>query len=354
MEPIKKFREEINKIDKRIIELIQKRAILSRKIGEEKRKRGESVYSPERENWLLKRLKNLNLSPLPAEGVQNIFREIISLCRRLEAPLKIAYLGPEATFTHLAAQKHFGSSTQFIPLKSIGEVFLEVEKLRANFGVVPVENTIEGAVAHTLDCFLQSPLKICAEAIIAVRCHLLSRVKKEEIKKVYSHPHSLAQCRRWLEENLPYVKIEEVPSTGFAAKLAAREKGAAAIAGEVAAQAYGLKIVEENIQDKGESLTRFLIIGREIPEPSGEDKTSVVFSLKDEVGALYNMLLPFKKYRINLTMIESRPSREVLWDYYFFLDMEGHIKEERIKKALEEVKEKCVFLKVLGSYPRAI
>jgi len=293
----------------------------------------------------------LNKGPLPAASLEAIYREIMSSSLALEKPLKVAYLGPEATFTHLAALKRFGSQVQFVACEGIADVFLEVEKGRADYGVVPIENSIEGAVSHTLDMFVDSDLKICAQVILDVSHYLLANCPREKIKRVYSHPQVFGQCRHWLQENLPGIENINMSSTTAAARAAAKESRSACIASLLAARVYKLKVVARDIEDSSYNVTRFLVIGNTAPAPTGLDRTSVIFSIKDKVGALHDMLVPFKKFKINLTKIESRPSKKKAWDYYFFVDLKGHSYEPKVRKALVELESKCRFLKVLGSYP---
>jgi chorismate mutase/prephenate dehydratase len=265
--------------------------------------------------------------------------------------LRIAYLGPAATFSHQAAIKKFASSTKYIPCESIKDVFLEVERETANFGVVPIENSIEGAINYTLDMFVDSDLKICSQILLNISHNLLSKFPKESINKIYSNPQVFGQCRSWLENNLSKAELIDVTSTTKAAQIASKEKGSASIGSLLAAKEYGLKIIAKAIEDNPHNITRFLVIGKTSAAPTKNDKTSIMFSIKDSIGALHDMLVPFKKYKINLTKIESRPSKKKTWDYYFFVDLKGHINDPKINKALKELEDKCKFLKVLGSYP---
>ena len=347
------LRRQISQIDKEILKLLNQRARIAVKIGQQKKKKGLSPYQPSREKAVLDSLLQENKGPLSSESLKNIYGEILSASRKLQQPLTIAYLGPEATFTHQAAKQKFGSASCYKHLRSIGEVFWDVEKEGSDMGVVPVENSIEGVETHTLDMFVESDLKICAEIFLPVSHCLLSRAKKGEIRVIYSHPQALAQCRGWIQENLPHAELKEVYSTAQAARLAARRKNSAAIASQLASKLYDLPLIEKNIEDSLGNVTRFLVIGKQESKPAaGESKTSLLFSLKDRVGALHDSLKPFAKYKINLTKIESRPSKRKLWEYYFFVDFAGHWQEKRAQKALEELKESCTFLKVLGSYPR--
>lgn len=349
---INKLREEINKIDDKILNLLNKRAKVAITIGRNKEKRGISVYMPHRERDVVNSLIKKNPGPLSSEVLKNIYREIISASLNIQKKLTIAYLGPEATYTHEAATKKFGLSSDYIPLINMKEIFSAVEKDIADFGVVPVENSTEGVITHTLDMFIESDVKICDEILLPISHYLLSMSKKRAIKKVYSKDQALAQCSMWLQKNLPRVPLKEVYSTAQAVKLAAKEKFSAAIASQLASRLYNLPIVAKNIEDFSVNVTRFLVIGKEPGKPTGNDKVSLIFSLKDRVGALYSSLEPFYKHKINLTKIESRPSKIKLWEYYFFVDLEGHCEEKRVKKAIEELKPLCTFLKVLGSYPK--
>ena len=346
---LSKLRKQIDDIDKEIVKDLNRRAQLSLKIGKIKKKAGVSTYSPDRESDVYKNVINQNKGPLSNESIQAVYREVMSGTLSIEGPIAVAYLGPVATFTHLASIKKFGSSVEYVPLNSITEVFLEVEKGRADYGVVPIENSIEGAVTHTLDMFVESDLKICSEISLEIVHNLLGKGGK--ITKVYSKDHVFGQCRIWLEANLPKVELVEVTSTTKAAEIVAEEKNAACIASSLAAECYGLKVLAKSIQDYSHNVTRFLVIGRTEPKPTKHDKTSIMFSIKDKVGALHDMLVPFKKNKLNLTKIESRPSKRRAWDYYFFVDLVGHYEDANVKKALRELEKQTKFIKVLGSYP---
>jgi len=348
------LRRQIDAIDDQILDLLNQRARLVIAVGKAKTDSRGDFYVPSREQAIHARLSAANPGPFPEEGVRRVFREIISASLSLEQPLKVAFLGPQGTFTHVAAMQQFGFSAQLVPIKSIPSIFDEVGRNRANYGVVPVENSNEGVVSHTLDMFMESDLKIIAEVLIEVSHDLLSRSGKiEDVRKVISHPQALGQCRAWLEENLPDVPLVDVASTAQAAQLAAEDEGVAAIASEAAATLYGLRAVKHRIEDNPNNFTRFLVIGRQMPDPGGADKTSIMFSVRDEPGILYRMLEPFSKRGINLSKIESRPMKGRAWEYIFFLDLEGHIRDERIASAIEELHQYCQFLKVLGSYPKA-
>ncbi|WP_027715092.1 prephenate dehydratase [Desulfuromonas sp. TF] len=347
------LRKQIDSIDDQILDLLNRRAGVVIEVGKTKTGESKEFYVPSREMAIYERLTSKNTGPFPAEAVRRVFREIISASLSLEQPMKVAFLGPQGTFTHAAAMKQFGFSAQLVPQKSIPAVFDEVQRGRAHYGVVPVENSTEGAVSHTLDMFMESEQKINAEILLEISHFLLSRTGRfEDIRKVVSHPQPLAQCRKWLEENLPDIPLIDVGSTALAAQTAAEDESAAAIASEMAASLYGLQIVKERIEDNPNNFTRFLVIGRKTPERSGRDKTSVMFSVKDEPGILYRMLEPFSKRGINLSKIESRPMKKKAWEYIFFLDMEGHIEEDSVRAAVDELKGYCQFIKVLGSYPR--
>lgn len=348
------LRRQIDAIDDQILDLLNQRARLVITVGKAKEGASSDFYVPSREQAIYARLIAANAGPFPEEGVRRVFREIISASLSLEQPLKVAFLGPQGTFTHVAAMQQFGFSAQLVPIKSIPSIFDEVGRGRANYGVVPVENSNEGVVSHTLDMFMKSELKIIAEVLIEVSHDLLNRTGRlEDIRKVVSHPQALAQCRVWLEENLPDAPLVDVGSTTQAAQLAAEDEGVAAIASEAAATLYGLRAVKHRIEDNPNNFTRFLVIGQQTPEPGGRDKTSIMFSVRDEPGILYRMLEPFSKRGINLSKIESRPMKGRAWEYIFFLDLEGHLRDEQISSAIEELQGYCQFLKVLGSYPKA-
>lgn len=346
------LRKHIDEIDSQILQLLNRRAEVAIEVGRLKSAQNLTFHVPQREEEIYDRLAASNTGPFPSQALRPVFREVISACLSLEHPLRVAYLGPLATFAHLAAMERFGLSAQFLAMRSIAEVFSEVEKDNADYGVVPVENSTEGVVSHTLDMFVDSPLLICGEVVVEAALHLLSRAESlGEVRQIYSHPHALAEARKWLEQHSPRIPVVETSSTGAAAEMAASEPGAAAIASELAASLYDLRILQRRIEDHPNNLTRFLVVGRRAAEASAADKTSVLFSIKDRVGALHRILQPFAAARINLTKIESRPSKKKVWEYVFYLDFEGHASEPRVQQALEALKEECVFLKVLGSYP---
>lgn len=350
---IARLRHKIDQIDSKIVSLLGERAEVVFSVGQEKAKANMDLHVPQREEEIFTRLMLENTGRFPIHAIRPVFREIISACRSLEGPLKLAYLGPEGTFTHLACTRRFGVSAHFVPVRSISDVFAEVEKGNVEYGVVPIENSSEGVVSHTLDTFMESDLKISGEILLEVSHSLLSKSGDlRKVKKIYSHPHAFAQSRKWLEANLLRVPLFEASSTAAAAKLAAKEPTAAAIASELAASLYKLKVISRKIEDTPRNFTRFLIIGKTPAAPTHRDKTSVMFSIKDRVGALYRILEPFAKHQINLTKVESRPSKTKAWEYVFYLDVEGHVADEPVKAALALLKEECLFLKVLGSYPR--
>jgi len=348
---ILEHRKAIDRIDRQLVRLLNERVRHAREIGALKKQHGEEIYAPHRERAVLERICRLNPGPLPQENLRAIYREIMSGALALEKPTTIAYLGPEATFTHQAALQRFGTSVSYLPLKTIADVFAEVTKRRADYGVVPVENSTEGVVTHTLDMFMDSDLKIVAQIVMPISQCLLSRGPRARIRRLYIHPQSLAQCRDWLRKNLPDVEIIETASNARSAELAAREKNAAAVAGLLAAEKYGLPVLEHNIQDSADNATRFLVLGRQCPPPTGHDRTSLMFCIADKPGALHGAIAPFRRYRINMTKIESRPSKRKAWQYYFFVDCDGHAAEPKVARALEELGRHCVFVKVLGSYP---
>lgn len=347
------LRAKIDEVDDKILELLEKRAAIVKKVGEIKKKLNSSFYVPYREEEIVKRLQKKARGSFPKKAIRPVFREIISACLSLEKNLKVAFLGPTATFTHEAALKYFGQAAQYLPARTISEIFDEVYKGRADLGVVPVENSTEGIVSYTLDMFLKYDLNVCGEIILPItHCLISSHSKREDVRKIYSHPQAFAQCRGWIEKNLPNAVLIDVGSTAEAAELAKKNVYSAAIAGESTAKIYDLKVLERNIQDLTENSTRFLVIGKIEQKKTGSDKTSLLFSIKDQAGALYKMLSPFAKRNVNLTKIESRPIKTKAWEYVFFIDLDGHISEKNVFEAIEELKEMCIFLKVIGSYPK--
>ncbi len=350
---IEVLRSRIDKIDRQLTELLNQRAGLAVAIGERKAKTGRKVYAPDREKRVFQKLAAANQGPLSNKHLQAIFREVISSCLSLEKPLRVTYLGPPGTYSQEAATVQFGSGADLAPVGSIDAIFEEVERGRADYGVVPVENSTEGVVAQTLDRFIPSPLTIKAEILLRVdHCLLMARGRPRRPQRIVSHAQSLAQCRDWLTRSYPDVAIEEVASNAEAARLAARARNTAAIAGRQAAERYGLEIVAENIQDLPNNVTRFLVVSPDAPSPrTGDDKTSVLFAVPHQAGALFKVLELFAKEKINLSTIESRPLRGRAWEYVFFLDLVGHTDAAGMTRALAALEKRALFVKVLGSYP---
>lgn len=348
---VEEIRARIDELDNQIIRLLNERAKAALEIGKIKEQENSHVYAPAREKEIYEKICDKNEGPLPDNSVKAIYKEIISANRSLEKALTVSYLGPEATFTHLAAMQKFGSSTEYLAARTISDVFAAVQKGRADYGIVPIENSTEGIVSHTLDMFMDSDLKISSEIMLEISHNLLSKGSLEQTKKVYSHPQALGQCRKWLEANLPHADLLATSSTTQAADLAAKDPEAAAIANELAADVYGLNLIMKGIEDNSNNYTRFLIIGKSIAQKSGSDKTSIMFSIRHRVGALAEILNAFAKYKLNLTRIESRPSRMQAWEYIFFVDLVGYAEDVNVAQALEEAAEHCIFLKTLGSYP---
>lgn len=348
-----KLRIKIDSLDEEILNLLNQRGDIALEIRKLKMENSVSVYDPVREKLIEDKLKELNKGPLSDASVLNIFREIISACRSLQQPTKVAYLGPQGSFSHQAAYNEFGGSSELLPLGSFEEIFEEVENGRASFGVVPVENTIGGSVGIVLDLLSKSHLQIVAELYERINHFLLSKSgDKKDIKIVASHPQPIAQCGKWLNNNLSGVQILETSSTAEAARLASKKKNMAAIASEHSATIYKLKIIEKNIEENSKNTTRFFVIGNKPNKPTGKDRTSIVFSLKDKPGALQKSFFhPFADANVNLTKIESRPSKESPWEYLFFVDFRGHSEDKIIKVLLKKLEKSCIYLKVLGSYP---
>jgi chorismate mutase/prephenate dehydratase len=352
-------RARIDDVDEQIQRLLNERAKLAQAVGISKTRDGRTVdfYRPEREAQVLRRVRERNRGPLRDEEVVRLFREIMSACLAQQEPLKVAYLGPEATFSQTAVLTQFGHSVRALPLGSIDEVFHEVESAAADFGVVPIENSTEGTVNHTLDRFIASPLKICGEVELRVRHNLMGTMTAlGRIVRVCSHPQSLAQCRAWLQEHLPNVELVPASSNGEAARRARDERGTAAVAGETAAEVYGLKILAAQIEDRADNTTRFLVLGRKLLAASGRDRTTLLVSVSDTdaPGALHRLLEPLARHRVSMTRIESRPSHRRKWDYIFFIDIDGHAEEPHVARALTALKQRSSLFRVLGSYPRAV
>jgi chorismate mutase/prephenate dehydratase len=356
-QPLEDLRAQIDRLDEEIQAAMNRRAGLAQRVAEAKRARGDDAdfYRPDREAEILRRVIERNQGPLAGEEMARLFREIMSACLALQKPLQIAYLGPVGTFTQAAAVKHFGQSARTLPLDSIDAVFREVEAGSAQYGVVPVENSTEGVISHTLDMFVRSPLRICGEVTLPIHQFLLGKGPDlSGLRRVYSHQQSLAQCRRWLDLRLPGVERVAVSSNAEAARRAAGEDCCAAVAGEVAGRTYGLQVLAANIEDEPENTTRFLVVGHRSVPPTGADKTSLMLSTRNLPGALYGLLEPFARRGISMTRIESRPSRREKWDYLFFVDIEGHQDDANVAQALRDMGERAALLKVLGSYPRAV
>lgn len=349
---IEKLREEIDALDDELLALVNRRAELARRIGE--LKRGSPAYRPERESEILRRVAERNPGPLPAERAAAVFREVVSACRAMEAAIRVAYLGPEGTFSEMALRTQFGHSVECEPCASIDEVFRSVESGGAQFAVVPVENSAEGAVARTLDLLLRTPLRICAGIALRVHQNLLRKTGSlDGVTRVYSHSQSLAQCHGWLSQHLPLVERVPVASNGDAARRAAHESDACAIGPEIAAERYGLAVAAANIEDDPNNRTRFLVLGQLSPGPTGRDATSLVMSAPNRPGAVHALLTPLAKHGVSMSRLESRPMRVGQWEYYFFVDLEGHASDPPVAAALAELEKLAPFLKILGSYPVA-
>ena len=340
-------RKAIDKLDAQIVKLLNDRTRHVLEIGEIKIKAGEAIYAPHRERVILRRIQSLNEGPIKDDSLRAIYREIMSSALSLEKSMTIAYLGPEATFTHQASVQKFGSSLHYAAQKTIADIFTEVSQNRADYGVVPVENSTEGVVTHTLDMFVESNLQIVAQIILPIQYCLAGATTMDKIERVYVHPQALGQCRLWIQRHLPKAEILETSSNARSAELAGGKS--AAITGLLAADKYKLKVLERDIQDFPENATRFLVLGRQCGPATGRDRTSIMFSIADEVGALYRALSPFRHYKLNMTKIESRPSKRKAWEYFFFVDCDGHMTDPKVAKAIASLSEACNFVKVLGS-----
>lgn len=349
---LSEHRQAIDKLDWQIVKLLNERMQHVIEIGRLKKASGQEIYAPHREQAVLKRVSRLNKGPLADEAVRAIFREVMSGALAAEKPMSIAYLGPEATYTHQAALERFGASLNYTALKTIDEVFTHVARRRADFGVVPIENSTEGVVTHTLDMFIDSGLQIVAQIVLPIQHCLVSRARRDRIRRLYVHPQTLAQCRGWLQKHFANAEIIETSSNARSAELAAKERNSGAIAGLLAAEKYGLPVLEHDVQDNAGNATRFLVLGRTCSPPTGRDRTSLMFCIADKVGALHSALAPFRRYQINMTKIESRPSKRKAWEYFFFVDCDGHVSDRKVARAMAQLGEHCDFVKVLGSYPR--
>ena len=354
LEPI---RQKIDELDKQLVALINQRLALAAEIGKIKRSQGGQIYVAEREDAVIRKVTGQNDGPIKNEALQAIYRELMSAAIALEQPLLIAYFGPEASNTHAAAMKKFGASVNYHAMASISDIFTAMEKGEADYAVIPIENSTEGSVREALDNFVESDLKIVAQIYLEISHALISNSPLEEIERVYSKDQALAQCRHWLQRHLPHAQLVDAPSTSRAVQFAKEEPGTAAIASEMAAEHYGVPVIEHNIQDKADNTTRFFVLGKKASGPvgNGKDLTSFLISLGDEAashsGALLKMLMPLAERGINLSKIESRPSKKRPWDYYFFLDVTGHYEDANMKEALSELKKFCPMVKWLGSYP---
>jgi len=350
-------RTEIDGIDSELLRLLNQRARCAQKVGEIKAEHGEAghIYRPEREAQVLRRLQEANPGPLSGENITFFFREVMSACLSLEEPLGISFLGPLGSFTGSAATKHFGHAARLLPQASIDDVFREVESGHAHYAVVPVENSTEGAVGRSMDLLLGTQLKICGEVVLRIHQNLLSNEPDlGKITKVYSHAQSLAQCHEWLNHHLPGVPRISVASNSLAAQMAAEEPGVAAIAGKAAAERYNLPRLVENIEDEPNNTTRFLVLGKHDAGPSGRDKTSLIMSAPNRTGALHELLQPFSQTGVSLSRLESRPARNALWEYVFYVDVDGHRDDPAVKTALDALARNAAYLKILGSYPVAV
>jgi chorismate mutase / prephenate dehydratase len=347
------IRRKIDALDARLVTLISARAQLAQRVG--KLKQGAMVYRPEREAQVLRRVSELNAGPMPSTSVRRIYAEIMSACRALEDRLAVAYLGPAGTFSQEAAIRHFGGSIEMRSCTTIDEVFKQVETAATGYGVVPVENSTEGAIGRALDLLLATPAKVCGEIMLPVRQCLMSRAKSQKsIKKIYSHSQSLAQCQHWLSRHMPGVERIAVVSNAEAARMAARDARSGAIASRTAAELYKLNLLARNIQDESRNITRFFVLSRESVAPSGNDKTSLIMSTRNVPGAMQDLLSPLAKNGVSMTRLESRPARTGRWEYMFYVDIEGHAQDPRVAKALALVTRKAAFLKNLGSYPASL
>jgi chorismate mutase / prephenate dehydratase len=351
--PLDSLRTQIDALDGQIVDLLNRRASLVVEIGKLKQQANLPIYAPERERAVLEKVRGLNKGPLPNRCLEAVWRELMSGSFMLEKPLRIGFLGPEGTFSHLASVRKFGSSVEYVPLTDIAAVFEEVVRGHVDYGLVPVENSIGGGVVDTLDAFLHSSAKICAEVLITVHHNLLAKEPWEQIRKIYSKPEVFAQCRKWLSSVAKDRQVEPAASTSAAADLATRQPGVAAIGSTLAGKLHNLKVLFENIEDNPDNVTRFFVIGREPARRSGADKTAIMFTTAHKPGALAEVLDVFKESGINLTDIEKRPSKKVNWEYYFFIDAQGHMDDPAMKQAVDSARQHCLQLTVLGSYPRA-
>ncbi len=352
-DPLQPMRDTIDAVDRQIVQLLNERAAAAVEIGKVKQADGASIYVPHRERAVMEKVHGLNAGPLPAAAVEAIYREIISASIALERALKVGYLGPAGSFSHLAARAHFGASVQYTPADDIQHVFEEVDRGNCDVGLVPIENSTGGGIHDTLDCFVQSNVNVCAEVLIAIHHHVMSHAEIGQIKRIYSRPEIFEQCRKWLGSHLTEAERVSVVSSAKAAERVCNERDAAAIGSTLAAEIYGLPIRYDNIEDNPQNVTRFFVISRIETQPSGSDKTAIMFTTAHKPGALAEVLDVFRNHGVNLTHIDKRPSQRVNWEYFFFIDCEGHRADEHVTKALEEARRHCLHLTVIGSFPKA-
>lgn len=350
---LENLRKKIDAVDGKLVSLLNQRTRHALAIGKLKQKNGKGIYVPAREKEVLARVAELNKGPLTNRSLHAIYREIMSSALALEKNLKVAYMGPPSTFSHQAARSRFGGSVDYLSCETISDVFDAVEREMADYGVVPVENSTEGAVTYTLDRLTETNLKICAELYLPISNCLLALCPRDRIERLYSHPQVLGQCRQWLQREMSGVEVIPVASTARAAELASKEKNAGALASNLGAEIYGLRVLESDVQDISGNTTRFLVMGHDQNKPSGDDKTSLLFAVQHKAGTLYGALESFKKFGLNLTKIESRPSRSKRWEYFFFVDVEGHAEDKKLQKALTDLSGHCQLITILGSYPIA-
>ncbi len=347
------LRKKVDELDEQIVRLISQRAEVARQIGEVKTRSNSTIYAPAREEAVYRHLSDVNQGPLPDGVLRAVYREIISGCLALERPIRVAYLGPEGTFTHIAARANFGEAASYLATGTIEDVFTEVERERADYGVVPVENSTGGGIHETLTRFLTSSLNVCAEIARPIHHALMAKCSLQEVKRIHSKGAVLDQTRKWLQTHVPGVELMEAASTSAAAELASREPGTAAIGNASLASAHGLRVLFDGIEDYAHNVTRFFVLGTHMSEPTGDDKTALLCSVKDKSGALYDLLTPFKSHGINMTKIESFPSPDAAWQYYFFIDFLGHPAQEKVREALKQMESECVSFKILGAFPRS-
>ncbi len=352
-EALRPLRQRIDALDEKIVRLLNERAAVVVEVGKVKQISNAPIYAPDREKMVLEKIRKLNAGPLPDRCLEAVYRELMSGSFALEKPLRIGYLGPEGSFSHAASLRKFGSSVEYVPLADIASVFLEVARGHVDYGLVPVENSIHGGVVDTLDAFLNSSARICAEVLVTIHHNLLARCPWEQVKQIYSKPEVFSQCRNWLAGMAKDRDVQPAASTSRAAELAAVEQGTAAIGSLLAGQIYDLQVLFENIEDTPDNITRFFVIGREMAQRSGDDKTGILFTTAHKPGALAEVLDVFRDNGINLTDIEKRPGKKVNWEYCFFVDAQGHMDDRQLQKCIEQARHHCLQLTVLGSYPRA-